>query len=293
MDDFKSGFISIIGKPNAGKSTLMNALVGEKLSIITAKAQTTRHRIFGILNGDNYQLIYSDTPGIIDPQYSLQESMMNYVMQSLQDADLILWVVELGEKFDHAEILQRIKLANIPIILVVNKMDLAKGSQVVDKMTYWKETVEVDHMMAVSALEQLNIEELFAKILEYSPVHPPYYPTDSLTDRPERFFASEIVREKIFLNYKKEIPYSTEVVITEFKEDEKIIRMRAELHVERNSQKGILIGHKGEALKKVGIEARKDLEAFFQKQVHLETFVKISKDWRKKDLSLKRFGYKQ
>ena len=293
MDDFKSGFISIIGKPNAGKSTLMNALVGEKLSIITAKAQTTRHRIFGILNGDNYQLIYSDTPGIIDPQYSLLESMMNYVMQSLQDADLILWVLDNVENLSHAEILQRIKLANIPIILVVNKMDLAKGSQVVDKMTYWKETVEVDHMMAVSALEQLNIEELFAKILEYSPVHPPYYPTDSLTDRPERFFASEIVREKIFLNYKKEIPYSTEVVITEFKEDEKIIRMRAELHVERNSQKGILIGHKGEALKKVGIEARKDLEAFFQKQVHLETFVKISKDWRKKDLSLKRFGYKQ
>ena len=270
----------------------MNALVGEKLSIITAKAQTTRHRIFGILNGDNYQLVYSDTPGIIDPQYSLQESMMNYVMQSLQDADLILWVVELGEKFDHEEILKRIKLAKLPIVLVVNKIDLAQGTQVVDKLAYWQETVEVDHMVAVSALERLNIDALFEKILEYTPVHPPYYPTDSLTDRPERFFASEIVREKIFLNYKKEIPYSTEVVITEFKEDEKIIRMRAELHVERSSQKGILIGHKGEALKKVGIEARKDLEDFFQKQVHLETFVKVSKDWRKKDLSLKRFGYK-
>lgn len=292
MSEFKSGFISIIGKPNAGKSTLMNALVGEKLSIITAKAQTTRHRIFGILNGDNYQLVYSDTPGIIDPQYTLQESMMNYVMESLQDADLILWVVELGEKFDNEEILRRIKYANVPIILVVNKIDLGKGSQVLDKMTYWKETVEVDHYMEVSALEKLNIKALFDKILELTPVHPPYYPTDSITDKPERFFASEIIREKIFLNYKKEIPYSTEVVITEFKEEEKIIRLRAELYVERDSQKGILIGHKGEALKKVGIESRKDLEEFFQKQIHLETFVKVSKDWRKKDQSLKRFGYK-
>lgn len=292
MSEFKSGFISIIGKPNAGKSTLMNALVGEKLSIITAKAQTTRHRIFGILNGDNYQLVYSDTPGIIDPQYTLQESMMNYVMESLQDADVILWVVELGEKFDHQEILQRIKMAGVPIILVINKIDLAKGSQVLDKMTYWKETVEVDHYMEVSALEGLNIRPLFDKILELTPVHPPYYPTDSITDKPERFFASEIVREKIFLNYKKEIPYSTEVVITEFKEEEALIRMRAELYVERQSQKGILIGHKGEALKKVGIAARKDLEDFFQKQVHLETFVKVSKDWRKKDQSLRRFGYK-
>ena len=292
MDDFKSGFISIIGKPNAGKSTLMNALVGEKLSIITAKAQTTRHRIFGILNGDHYQLVYSDTPGIIDPQYSLQESMMNYVMQSLQDADLILWVVELGEKFDHAEILQRIKFANVPIILVVNKIDLGKGSQVEDKMTYWRETVDVEEIIAVSALERENVDDLFDRILAHTPVHPPYYPTDSLTDKPERFFASEIVREKIFLNYKKEVPYSTEVVITEFKEEEKIIRMRAELYVERDSQKGIIIGHKGESLKKVGVEARKDLEDFFQKQVHLETFVKVSKDWRKKEQSLRRFGYK-
>lgn len=292
MNEFKSGFISIIGKPNAGKSTLMNALVGEKLSIITAKAQTTRHRIFGILNGDNYQLVYSDTPGIIDPQYTLQESMMNYVMESLQDADLILWVVELGEKFDHEEILKRVKLANVPIILVVNKIDLGKGSQVEDKMTYWRETVAVDHYVEVSALEKINIDVLFEKILQLTPVHPPYYPIDAITDKPERFFASEIVREKIFLNYKKEIPYSTEVVITEFKEDEKIIRMRAELHVERNSQKGILIGHKGSALKKVGIEARADLEDFFQKQIHLETFVKVSKDWRKKDQSLRKFGYK-
>lgn len=292
MSEFKSGFISIIGKPNAGKSTLMNALVGEKLSIITAKAQTTRHRIFGILNGDDYQLVYSDTPGIIDPQYTLQESMMNYVMESLQDADLILWVVELGEKFDHEEILRRVKLANVPIILVVNKIDLGKGSQVEDKMTYWRETVDVDHYAEVSALEKTNVDSLFDKILELTPVHPPYYPTDAITDKPERFFASEIVREKIFLNYKKEIPYSTEVVITEFREDEKIIRMRAELYVERNSQKGILIGHKGSALKKVGIEARADLEDFFQKQIHLETFVKVSKDWRKKDQSLRRFGYK-
>ncbi len=293
MDNFKSGFISIIGKPNAGKSTLMNALVGEKLSIITSKAQTTRHRIFGIISGDDHQLIYSDTPGIIDPQYTLQQSMMNFVLESLKDADVILWVVELGEKFDNHAILEKIQKSNVPVIMVVNKIDLGKGSQVLDKITYWKETVSVDHLIEVSALEKVNIDLLFNKILELIPFHPPYYPLDSLTDKPERFFVSEIIREKVFLNYKKEIPYSTEVVITEFLEEEKIIRIRAELYVERQSQKGIIIGHKGASLKKVGIESRKDLEAFFEKQIHLETFVKVAADWRKKDLNLKRFGYKK
>ncbi len=292
MTAHKAGFISIIGKPNAGKSTLMNALVGERLSIITSKAQTTRHRIFGIITGDNYQMIYSDTPGIIDPQYTLQESMMNFVIESLQDADVILWVVELGEKFDHQEIYERIKRSGIPIILVVNKMDLSKGSQLLDKLTYWKEQVEVTQMIAVSALEKQNIDQLYDAILAHLPEHPPYFPEDQLTDRPERFFAAEIIREKIFLNYKKEVPYSTEVVVTEFKEEESIIRMRAEIYVERSSQKGIIIGKAGESLKKVGIQSRKDMEDFFQKQVHLETFVKVEKDWRKKDKPLKRFGYK-
>lgn len=292
MENFKSGFVSIIGKPNAGKSTLMNALVGERLSIITSKAQTTRHRIFGILTSENFQLVYSDTPGIIDPQYTLQESMMNFVMESLRDADVILWVVELGEKFDGTEILDRIQKSGIPVILVVNKIDLGKGSQVEDKLNYWKETVNVQDIIGVSALEKTNVDPLFDLILKYTPVHPPYFPKDQLTDKPERFFAAEIVREKIFLNYKKEVPYSCEVVVTEFKEDEKIIRLRAEIYVERKSQKGIIIGKGGAALKKVGIEARKDMEEFFQKQVHLETFVKVEDDWRKKNKQLQKFGYK-
>ncbi len=292
MASFKSGFVSIIGKPNAGKSTLMNALVGERLSIITSKAQTTRHRIFGILTGEDFQLVYSDTPGIIDPQYTLQESMMNFVMESLRDADVILWVVELGEKFDGSEILERIQKSGIPVILVVNKVDLGKGSQVEDKLNYWKETVEVQDIIGVSALEKVNTDTLFDLILKHTPEHPPYFPKDQLTDKPERFFAAEIVREKIFLNYKKEVPYSCEVVVTEFKEDESIIRMRAEIYVERKSQKGIIIGKGGAALKKVGIEARKDMEEFFQKQVHLETFVKVEDDWRKKNKPLQRFGYK-
>ncbi|MCR9251857.1 MAG: GTPase Era [bacterium] len=292
LDNFKSGFVSIIGKPNAGKSTLMNALVGERLSIITSKAQTTRHRIFGILTSEDFQLVYSDTPGIIDPQYTLQESMMNFVMESLRDADVILWVVELGEKFDGTEILDRIQKSGIPVILVVNKIDLGKGSQVEDKLNYWKETVNVQDIIGVSALEKTNVDPLFDLILKYTPVHPPYFPKDQLTDKPERFFAAEIVREKIFLNYKKEVPYSCEVVVTEFKEDEKIIRLRAEIYVERKSQKGIIIGKGGAALKKVGIEARKDMEEFFQKQVHLETFVKVEDDWRKKNKQLQKFGYK-
>ncbi|NVK85033.1 MAG: GTPase Era [Cytophagia bacterium] len=287
----KAGFISIIGKPNVGKSTLMNALVGERLSIITSKAQTTRHRIMGILSGEDFQVIYSDTPGILKPEYKLHETMMSFVNSSFEDADVLLFVTDLYEKYDGEKQLDFLKDLEIPKILVMNKVDLAKGSQAEDKMAYWKEMFDFDAEIMVSALEKLNVEELFAKIIELMPEHEAYFPKDELTDKPERFFVNEIIREKIFLNYKKEIPYSCEVVTHTFKEDDKIIRIMSDIYVERKSQKGIVIGHKGEAIKKVGIQAREELEKFFGKQVHLETFVKVEQDWRKKELKLKGFGY--
>ncbi|MFY0689967.1 MAG: GTPase Era [Cyclobacteriaceae bacterium] len=289
--NFKSGFVTILGKPNVGKSTLMNAIVGERLSIITSKAQTTRHRIFGIISGEDFQVVYSDTPGVIDPQYKLQEQMMNYVRASLEDADIILMVVELGEKYQESEIWEIVKNASVPTFLIINKIDLAVGSQLKDKTDYWRETLPEIKIIGVSALEKINIGSLFDTVKSTLPVHPPYFPEDTLTDKSERFIASEIIREKIFLNYKKEVPYSCEVEIEEFKEDEKIIRVRAVIYVERNSQKGILIGHKGSGLKKVGIESRKTMEDFWQKQIHLETHVKVEKDWRKNDRSLNKFGY--
>lgn len=289
-EDFKSGFVSIIGKPNAGKSTLMNQLVGERLSIITRKAQTTRHRIMGILTEKDFQIVYSDTPGILNPEYKLQESMMRFVNQSLEDADIVLLVVELGEKYD-AELLSRLEKIDAPIILVLNKTDLGVGTQVEDKLEYWKGCLPAKEFVPVSALKGDGVKELKAVLKKLLPKHPPYFPEDELTDKSERFFAAEIIREKIFMNYKQEVPYSTEVEITEFKEDEKIIRMRAEIFVERKSQKGILIGKGGEALKKVGIEARSDMESFFGKQVHLETFVKVADNWRKNEMKLRRFGY--
>ncbi len=291
----KAGFVSIVGKPNAGKSTLMNALVGERLSIITRKAQTTRHRIMGIISGQDFQIVYSDTPGIIKPQYQLQESMMRFVQSSLVDADVILWIVELGEKMDlELDILQKISQARTPVLLILNKMDLAQGTQLADKLQYWKQQIQgtsVARIIPISALQGINIDQVMDAILENLPEHPAYFPKDSLTDKPERFFAAEIIREKIFENYKKEVPYSCEVVITEFKEEEDIIRMRAEIYVERKSQKGIIIGKQGTALKKVGTDARKDMEQFFQKKVFLEQFVKVEPDWRKKGQKLKRFGY--
>lgn len=287
----KAGFVSIIGKPNVGKSTLMNALIGEKLSITTAKAQTTRHRIFGIINGEGFQVVYSDTPGILDPKYKLQSSMMNFVNESLQDADLIIYMVDLEEKADNLDIIEKVQRINIPVLFVMNKVDTSKGSQADDKLDYWKERFHADHYLQISALEHKNLETLLEKILSYMPEHPPYFPEDAITDRSERFFAGEIVREKIFLNYEQEIPYSTQVEITDFKEDETIIRMRAVIYVERDSQKGIIIGKKGASLKKVGTEARIDMEHFFNKKVHLETHVKVEKDWRKKELKLKQFGY--
>ena len=287
----KAGFISIIGKPNVGKSTLMNALVGERLSIITSKAQTTRHRIMGILSGENFQVIYSDTPGILKPEYKLHETMMSFVNSSFEDADVLLFVTDLYEKYDGEKQLDFLKDIKIPTILVMNKVDLAKGSQAEDKIAYWKEMFDFDTEIMVSALEKLNIQELFSKIIDLLPEHEAYFPKDELTDKPERFFVNEIIREKIFLNYKKEIPYSCEVVTHTFKEDEKIIRIMSDIYVERKSQKGIVIGHRGEAIKKVGIQAREELEKFFGKQVHLETFVKVEQDWRKKELKLKGFGY--
>lgn len=290
-DSHKAGFVSIIGKPNVGKSTLMNMLVGERLSIITSKAQTTRHRILGILSGESFQVVYSDTPGILKPEYELHQSMMRFVNQALTDADVILFVTDLFEKSENEEQVQKLARTNVPVILILNKIDLAKGTQVEDKITYWKEQVNPAEAIPVSALQGLNVPEVFEAILKHLPEHPPYFPKDELTDKPERFFAAEIIREKIFMNYKKEVPYSCEVVITEFKEDEKIIRMRSEIYVERQSQKGILIGKGGEALKKVGIQARADLEKFFDKQVYLEQFVKVSPNWRKKQKQLHNFGY--
>ncbi|WP_375579035.1 GTPase Era [Marivirga tractuosa] len=288
----KAGFVSIVGKPNVGKSTLMNALVGERLSIITSKAQTTRHRIMGILSGEDFQIVYSDTPGILAPQYELHNSMMRFVKSALEDADILLFVTDLYEKHEEGDLLiDRIKKSGVPIILVMNKIDQSKGSQAEDKMKYWAEIIEPDYQIMISALEKVNIENLFGQLTDLLPVHPPYFPKDEMTDKPEKFFVEEIIREKIFQNYKKEVPYSCEVVVTEFKEDETIIRIRAEIYVERKSQKGIIIGKGGEAIKKVGIESRKDLETFFNKQIHLETFVKVEQDWRKKDLKLKRFGY--
>lgn len=269
----------------------MNALVGEDLSIITSKAQTTRHRIFGIMNGQDFQIVYSDTPGILDPQYQLQQNMMGFVNASLEDADAILYVTDIYETYEETEVERRIKNSGLPVIFLLNKVDQAKGSQAMDKIAYFKTQIEAVDYLAISALEKINLAPVMEQLLTLMPEHEPYFPQDEITDRSERFFASEIVREKIFMNYKKEVPYSTQVVITEFFEEETIIRMRAEIYVERQSQKGIIIGKGGEALKKVGMAARQDLEKFFGKQIHLETFVKVEKDWRKKDQSLKKFGY--
>ncbi len=286
----KAGFVSIVGKPNVGKSSLMNKLVGENLSIITNKAQTTRHRIMGMLNGDDFQIVYSDTPGILEPKYELQKAMMSYVNVSLEDSDLILLVVELDQKYDE-ETFARLKKVNTPILLLVNKVDLGKGSAVEDKVTYWKTQLPGTEIITVSAKTGENLDKVLITIKNMLPEHPAYYPKDEMTDRSERFFASEIIREKIFLNYEQEIPYSTEVSIESFKEEDKIIRIRAILFIERDSQKGILIGKAGSSLKKVGTEARKDLEAFFGKQVFLETHVKVADNWRKEKDKLKRFGY--
>lgn len=287
----KAGFVSIIGKPNVGKSTLMNTLIEEKLSIITSKAQTTRHRILGILNGEHFQIVYADTPGMITPHYALQQSMMRFVNNAISDADILLWLVDVREKKIEEMSKKKIIKRSLPIFLLINKIDLVSTTQLTKTVNYWSENIEVTKIIPISALEKTNITQVFDTILNYLPEHPPYYPKDTLTDKPARFFVAEIIREKILLHYQQEIPYSTEVVITEFKEGEQIIKIRAEINVERQSQKIILIGKKGAALKEVGIKARRDLEQFLQKKIFLEQHVKIVPAWRKKCHQLHRFGY--
>ena len=287
----KAGFVSIIGKPNAGKSTLMNALVGEKLSIITPKAQTTRHRILGMVNEEEYQIVFSDTPGIIKPRYGLQDSMMNFVKGAISDADLILFMTDINEQHDESDVLEKIINTTIPIIVLINKIDGATQEQVEEKTIYWQELLKPKHIYAISALHKYNLDGIMETVLEFLPEHPAYYDKEDLTDKTQRFFVSEIIREKIFNNYQKEIPYSTEVVITAFKEEEKMVRISAEIIVERDSQKNILIGKGGAMLKKVGTEARKDIEKFLDQKVFLETFVKVLPDWRSKKNYLKSFGY--
>lgn len=289
----KSGFVNIIGNPNVGKSTLMNAFVGERLSIITSKAQTTRHRIFGIVNGDDFQIVFSDTPGIIKPAYELQNSMMDFVKSAMVDADVLIYMVEMGEKeLKDEQFFKKIINADIPVLLLINKIDKFTQEEVEDKMDYWQEKVPNAEVYPISALENFNVQNIFDAILAKLPESPPYYPKDQLTDKPERFFVNEIIREKILLYYKKEIPYSVEIETESFKEDDELIKIRALIMVERETQKGIIIGHKGNALKKVGMEARKDLEAFFQKKIFLDLYVKVNKNWRSNERQLKRFGYR-
>ena len=290
----KAGFVNIIGNPNVGKSTLMNAFVGEKLSIITSKAQTTRHRILGIVNGDDFQVILSDTPGIIKPAYELQQSMMDFVKSAFDDADVLVYMVEIGEQeLKDEAFFSKITNSKIPVLLLLNKIDKSDQTQLEEQVQLWSEKVPNAEIYPISALEGFNVKEVFSRIIELLPESPAYYPKDQLTDRPERFFVNETIREKILMHYKKEIPYAVEIDTQEFFEEEHIIRMRSVIMVERETQKGIIIGHKGAALKRVGIEARKDLELFFGKQVHLELYVKVNKNWRSDQKQLKRFGYNQ
>ena len=291
--EHKSGFVNIIGNPNVGKSTLMNAMVGERLSIITPKSQTTRHRIFGILNEPEYQIVFSDTPGVIQPAYKMQEHMMKFVSDAFEDADVFLYLVEPGDRALKDEgFFQKLATTAVPVLLIVNKIDTTTQEALEEEVGYWQTSLPNAEIIHISALEGANTDYLLSRLKELVPVSPPYFDKDALTDKTERFFVSEIIREQILLNYKKEIPYSVEVDVEEFKEEEDIIRMRCIIYVARDSQKGIIIGHKGSRLKAVGIGARKQLEAFFAKKVHVETFVKVKKNWRDNDLQLKRFGYK-
>ena len=288
----KAGFVGILGNPNVGKSTLMNVLVGQKISIITSKSQTTRHSIKGIVNGEDFQLVFSDTPGVLKPHYKLQESMLKYSEAALIDADIIVYVTDIYESIEkNKEFLEKVKKAKVPVLLVLNKIDLSNQEEIENHVVRWKELIPHAEIFPTSALNNFNVKNLFNRILELTPESPPFFPKDQLTDRTERFFVSEIIREKILIRYKKEIPYSVEVEIEEFKEEEKIIRIRSIIYVERKSQKGIIIGHKGNAIKYIGIDARKDIEAFFEKKVFLELIVKVADDWRSKSKDLKRFGY--
>lgn len=288
----KSGFVNIVGNPNVGKSTLMNALVGERISIITQKAQTTRHRIMGIVNGDDFQIVYSDTPGVLKPNYRLQESMRKFSNSALTDADVLLYVTDVFDSNEkNADFIEKVSLNPAALVLVINKIDLIDQEKLEVLVDKWKELLPRAEIYPVSAQERFNIEPLFKRIRELLPESPPFFEKDQLTDKPARFFVNEIIREKILLNYDKEIPYAVEVEVEQFKEEDKLIRINAVIYAERDSQKGIIIGHGGKSLKKVGTEARKDLEAFFEKKVFLELFVKVEKDWRNKDTKLRNFGY--
>jgi GTP-binding protein Era len=287
----KAGFVNIIGNPNVGKSTLMNALVGEKLSIITSKAQTTRHRILGIVNGEDFQIIYSDLPGILTPAYKLQEKMLKFIENALNDADIFLYMVEAGESKYNAEIVERIKTSGIPVIVLVNKIDLSNQEKVVKDLMYWSDVFGSDRVIPLSALNDFNIQKVLDLIIELLPENNAYFPKDELTDKTMRFFISEIIREKVLLNYKQEIPYSVEAVVESYKEEENIIKIEATLYVSRESQKMIILGEKGKSIKRLGTQARKDIEEFVGKKVFLDLTIKVSKDWRDNDRQLKKFGY--
>ncbi|MCD4790005.1 MAG: GTPase Era [Bacteroidales bacterium] len=287
----KAGFVNILGNPNVGKSTLMNALVGEKLSIITPKAQTTRHRIMGIANSENFQIIYSDLPGILSPNYKLQEKMMKFIENALIDADVFLYMVEAGEKNYNEKIINQIKKSGVPLIVLINKIDLSNQEAVEQQVEYWADIFTNSTVIPISALLKFNTDLVLKQIIKLLPENPPYYPKDEITDKSMRFFVSEIIREKILLNYKQEVPYSVEVAVESYKESSDIIRISAYIFVIRESQKMIILGHKGKAIKKVGIEARKDIEEMVGKKIYLELTVKVSKDWRDNEMQLKRFGY--
>ena len=289
----KAGFVNIVGKPNAGKSTLLNQLMGEKLAIVTQKAQTTRHRIFGIYNEEDVQIVFSDTPGVLDPKYELQEKMMGFVKESLQDADVFLFIVDISDKSEPSEFLiEKLNKIPIPVLLLINKIDKSNQKEMEAAVEHWHNLLPKAEILPISALNAYNTEYILPKLKSLLPENPPYYDKDQFTDKSERFFVNETVREKILLNYEQEIPYSVEVVTELFKEKEGIIFIDSIIYVERETQKGILIGHKGEAIKKVGTEARLDLEKFFAKKIHLNLFVKVKKDWRKNEKDLKNFGYR-
>jgi len=290
--EHKAGYVNIIGNPNVGKSTLMNALIGERLSIITPKAQTTRHRIIGILNEKDYQIVFSDTPGVIDPAYQLQENMMNSVYSAFSDADILIYMVEVGEKtLKDPKISERLRKTEIPLLMLLNKIDLAKQEDVAIELKKWSSDFTNAEILPISALNKFNLDIIKDKIVKMLPIAPPYYDKDAITDKSERFFIEEIIREKILKHYKKEIPYSVQIEVEEFFEEAEIIKIRAIIYVMRNSQKGIIIGHKGMGLKRIGTEARKDIEKMLDKKVFLETPVKVKKDWRNDKRQLKKFGY--
>ncbi|HBW86126.1 MAG TPA: GTPase Era [Crocinitomicaceae bacterium] len=288
----KSGFVNIVGSPNVGKSTLMNQLVGEKLSIVTSKAQTTRHRILGIVNDDDYQIVFSDTPGVVNAAYKLHEAMMEYVNASLKDADVLLFITDTFEsEMNHKETLDKIKKLKVPVLCLINKIDLSNQEKLTERVEYWQEQLPAALIYPISALHKFNIDQVWNKILELIPESPPYYDKEEISDRPMRFFISEIIREKIFLHCQKEIPYSCQVEIEEYKEEETIVRIRALIIVERDSQRGIIIGRGGEMLKRIGREARIEMEKFIGQKVYLENYVKVDKDWRSTDAKLKKYGY--